>query len=333
MSEEHKTMRIKDIAEALHLSVSTVSKALNGAFDLSKETKEMVLEYAKANGYKSRDERLSVKNKRRLCLIFEDANENPNNVILPLSVSFSKYAAMNNFEVIQTPLSSITDSYNKFMAKNNFDGAFILGFNYNSHLDLADSKYPTVLYDNTLIGEKISNINNDNLNSFKALVDTLHNLGHEKIGFIHGDKASFVSNERFAGYIIGLGMNDLQFNPDYVYYGEFNQESGCAAASYFKDLDCTAIICASDTIALGLMHGLKEYGIKIPNDISVTGYDGLEIGKFVTPSLTTITQDLDLIGEKAFGQIASMIMNRTSQRIVVNGKITLRESIGPVKKN
>ena len=326
------SLRIKDIADALHLSVSTVSKALNGAFDLSKETKEMVLEYARANGYKSRDERLSVKNRRRLCLIFEDANENPNNVILPLSVSFSKYASMNNFEVIQTPVSSITTSYDEFMAKNNFDGSFILGFNYNSTLDLTNTKYPTVLYDNTLIGDKISNINNDNLNSFVSLVDTLYKLGHKKIGFIHGDKASFVSNERFAGYIIGLGMNDLEFNPKYVYYGQFNQESGYEAANYFKDLDCTAVICASDTIALGLMHGLKEYGFKIPEDISITGYDGLELGKFVTPSLTTVTQDLDLIGEKAFGQIASMIMNRTSQRIVVNGKIELRDSIGPVKE-
>ena len=62
------TIRIKDIADALHLSVSTVSKALNGGFDVSPETKEQVLKYAKENGYKSRDERLKVKSIRRLCV-------------------------------------------------------------------------------------------------------------------------------------------------------------------------------------------------------------------------------------------------------------------------
>ena len=65
-------IKIKDIAEALHLSVSTVSKALNGAFDISKETKEEVLEYAKKNGYKARDERLVVKKVRRLCVLYEN---------------------------------------------------------------------------------------------------------------------------------------------------------------------------------------------------------------------------------------------------------------------
>ena len=326
-------MKIKDIANELHLSVSTVSKALNGAFDVSKETKEMVLEYAKEHGYKSRDERLSVKNKRRLCLIFDDANENPNNVILPLSLAFSKYASMNNFEVIHTPLSSITLGYDDFMTKNTFDGAFLVGFNYNSELDIVNTKYPTVLFDNTMIADKIANINNDNLNSLNELVTILARLGHKKIGFIHGDKHSFVSNERFAGYIIGLQMNNLEYNPKYVYYGEFNQESGYRAASYFSTLDCTAVICASDTIAIGLIHGFEELGIKVPDDISVTGYDGLEIGKYVTPGLTTVKQNLDLIGERAFAQISSMIMNRSPQRIVVNGEIIIRDSIGKAREN
>ena len=67
-------VKIKDIANELHLSVSTVSKALNGAFDISKETKEFVLAYAKKHGYKSKEERLTVKKKRRLCFLFIDIN-------------------------------------------------------------------------------------------------------------------------------------------------------------------------------------------------------------------------------------------------------------------
>ena len=109
-------MKIKDIAEALHLSVSTVSKALNGAFDVSKETKELVLEYAKANGYKSRDERLTVKKVRRLCYIYDYIGaQSQNNIIMPLSQAFAKYARESNFEVIQTPVEMIKTNYDKYM--------------------------------------------------------------------------------------------------------------------------------------------------------------------------------------------------------------------------
>ena len=80
------TMRIKDIADALHLSVSTVSKALNGGFDVSPETKEQVLKYAKENGYKSRDERLKVKSIRRLCVLFGNAVDSKSNIFIPLSL-------------------------------------------------------------------------------------------------------------------------------------------------------------------------------------------------------------------------------------------------------
>ena len=80
-------MKIKDIANALHLSVSTVSKALNGAFDVSAETKAEVLEYAKKNGYKSKDERISSKKLRRLCFIYDNVDLNTQtNLIIPLSL-------------------------------------------------------------------------------------------------------------------------------------------------------------------------------------------------------------------------------------------------------
>lgn len=329
-------MKIKDIAKELHLSISTVSKALNGAFDVSKETKELVLEYAKSHGYKSRDERLTVKSVRRLVVLYENIDaSSQSNLIIPLALAFSKYARESNFEVIHTPIETIKTSYENFMLQNNYDGAFIAGLNYKSPLlnELKISNVPTVLYDNILDGEKIATINNENINTISKVVTFLHKAGHEKIGFIHGDKNSFVNNERFAGYIIGQVMNDLAYRPEYIYFGSFSEQSGFEAADYFMNTDVTAIVCASDVIAIGLMKGLERNGLKVPTDISVTGYDDLDISRYVKPSLTTIRQDLDLIGEKAFTMLLSMLMNRSAQRIVVNGEIIVRESVGPVNPN
>ncbi|MDE7263377.1 MAG: LacI family transcriptional regulator [Anaeroplasmataceae bacterium] len=323
-------MKVKDIAKELHLSISTVSKALNGAFDVSKETKQMVITYAKAHGYKSRDERLSVKTLRRLCFIYDNGNiANQANIIMPLGLAFSSYARKNNFEVVQTPIESINLPYNEFMKQNNFDGSFIAGLNYKSNLlkELSSAIYPTVLYDNILTGDMVATIHNENINTVAQLVEILIKHNHTKIGFIHGDKNSFVSNERFAGYIIGQVINNIDYNPKYIYYGDFSEACGIEAAKYFSQTDVTAIVCASDLMAIGLIQGLEKEGIRVPEDISVTGYDDLEISKYLKPSLTTIHQDPNEMGEKAFTLLTSILMNRSSQRLVINGEIKLRDSI------
>lgn len=327
-------MRIKDIANALHLSVSTVSKALNGAFDVSAETKAEVLEYARKNGYKSKDERISSKKLRRLCFLYDNVDLNTQtNLIIPLSLSFTKHARENNFEVVSINIKSINTSYDTFMNDNNFDGAFIAGLNYESPIlkELKETKYPTVLFDNDLMGEKIATINNENINTISLLVHKLKAFNHTKIGFIHGDKHSFISNERFAGYIIGLTREDLKFNQDYVYLGDFSEQSGYDAAKYFASTDVTAIICSSDIIAAGLIKGLNDLGLKVPNDISVTGYDDLDIAKYTNPTLTTIKQDIDLLGEKGFTLLTSMMKNRSSQRIIITGEVIVRDSINYAK--
>lgn len=323
-------MKIKDIAEALHLSVSTVSKALNGAFDVSKETKEEVLAYAKANGYKFRDERLTTKTIKRICVLYENIDYmSQSNIIIPVSLAFSKYAREKNFETIHHPINDIHHSYDNFMKENNYVGSFIAGLNYKSHLlyEISKTKFPTVLYDNYVMGDMVASISNENTNTIAKLVNNLISLGHKKIGFIHGDKNSYVSNERFAGYITGLMINDIEYNPNYLYIGEFNQNSGYKAASYFINTDVTAIVCSSDLIAIGLMDGLEALGKRIPDDISVTGYDDLDIAKYHKPSLTTVKQDYDLIGEKAFSLITSLLMNRSPQRLVISGTIMERNSV------
>ena len=99
------------------------------------------------------------------------------------------------------------------------------------------------------------------------------------------------------------------------------------AAEFFSDKDVTAIVCSADIIAIGLMKGLEIKGIKVPDQISVVGYDDLEIAKYVNPSLSTVKQDLDLISERAFQTLSAMLLNRPAQRIIVNSEIIFRDSI------
>lgn len=327
-------MKIKDIAKELHLSESTVSKALNGGFDISKETKELVLKYAKEHGYKSRDERLRTSYGHKLCVLYDNNTvNNQSNIIIPMALSFSRYAREANFDVVHIPSNIITGDYNKFMEEHKYDGAFIAGINYKSSLyeKIKATKTPIVLLDNIIENDNISSISSESINAISEMVNILTNLGHKKIGFIHADKSSFVTNKRFAGYIIGLTNNNIKYNEEYIYYGNYSEESGKEAASYFINTDVTAIICPSDTIAIGLMHELQTLGKKIPEDISITGFDDLEISKYVIPSLTTVRQNTEVMAEKIFSLISSMLMNRSPQCLTINSEIIKRDSIGPVK--
>ncbi len=327
-------MKIKDIADELHLSISTVSKALNGGFDISKETKELVLNYAKTHGYKSRDERLRTSYGRKLCVLYDNNNVNTQaNIVIPLALAFSRYAREANFDVVHIPCDAIVGDYNTFMDERKYDGALIAGINYKSPLykELKNTKVPTVLLDNVIENDNISSISSESINAIAEMVSMLAKLGHKKIGFIHADKSSFVTNKRFAGYIIGLTNNDIEYNSSYIYYGSYSEESGKEAAKYFINTDVTAIVCPSDTIAIGLMQELQNMGKKIPEDISITGYDDLEISRYVKPSLTTVRQNTEVMAEKVFSLMSSMLMNRCPQCLTINSEIIKRDSIAEAK--
>ena len=117
-----------------------------------------------------------------------------------------------------------------------------------------------------------------------------------------------------------------------MFYGSYSEESGKEAAKHFVNTNVTAVICPSDTIAIGLMQELQNQGKKIPEDISITGYDDLDIAKYVKPSLTTVKQNTELLAEKVFSLISSMLMNRCPQCLTINSEIIKRDSIGPAKE-
>jgi LacI family transcriptional regulator len=236
--------------------------------------------------------------------------------------------------VVHIPCDAIIGSYDKFMEERKYDGALIAGINYKSPLykELKNTKTPTVLLDNVIENDNIASISSESINAISEIVNMLAKLGHKKIGFIHADKSSFVTNKRFAGYIIGLTNNDIEYDSKYIFYGSYSEESGKEAAKYFINTDVTAIVCPSDTIAIGLMQELQNMGKKIPEDISITGYDDLEIARYVKPSLTTVRQNTELMAEKVFSLLSSMLMNRNPQSLTINSEIIKRDSIGEAKK-
>lgn len=322
-------MTIKEIAEALNISISTVSKALNDATDIAEETKATVRKYAESIGYPMKSKN---KDSRRICVLYERVDTDiRNHVFTQVVSSFTDVAVHNNYEVVIDTVSSKPENFEleSYLRQNNFCAAFIMGMNFRSSIysQLRKTTMPLVLLDNRVADcPLISSVSSENTAAIIYAMNHLQKLGHSKIGFLMGEKSSLVSAERLAGYILGLAHSGQDFKNEYVYYGDFTREAGERAAKFFGETDVTAVISCSDMMAIGLIDGLAALGKKVPDDISVVGFDDLSILKFTPYNLTTMKQDYARIGESAFQQIRELLDGRTSQNVHLPCQLITRGS-------
>lgn len=325
-------MTIKEIASALGLSPSTVSKALNNASDISAETRVRVNNYAKSIGFSLHRPQES----KRICVLFENMDSQDNSQVgYPVLTGFQQAANAYRYEVVIEHCSDKNPpNLKKLCQENNYCGLMILGTKLNSPIikELESTSIPTMLMDSYITNPKVACISSDNINSIADIVKHLISLGHRKIGFLGGDKESIVTRERFSGYLIGLLEGDIEFNSNYVRYGNYTESCGLDAADHFADLGVTAIVCASDLIAIGLINGLKKRGLSVPEDISVSGFDNLDIARYFTPALTTVKQDFTTLGENAFTLLRQAIKGNKTKRVTIHTEPIFRDSTGPVKK-
>ncbi|MBR2343715.1 MAG: LacI family DNA-binding transcriptional regulator [Clostridia bacterium] len=324
-------MTIKEIAAALGLSPSSVSKALNNASDVSNATRERVNNYAKSVGFSLHRSNDS----KRICVLFENMDSHSNSQVgYPVLTGFQHAANAYHYEVVIEHCSDKNPpNLKKLCSDNNFAGLMILGTKINSAIikELESTSIPVMLMDSYIKNPKVSCISSDNINPVASIVEHLVELGHRKIGFLGGDRESIVTRERFSGYLIGLIDADIDFNSEYVRYGSYTEECGLNAAEYFASLGVSAVVCASDLIAIGLINGLRKRGLGVPDDISVSGFDNLDVARYFTPSLTTVKQDFISLGENAFTLLRQAIKGNKTKRVTIYTEPIFRDSTARVK--
>ena len=311
-------MTIQDIAQKMNVSIATASKALNGSSDIAEDTRRQIREYAAQVGYRSRK---SLSCNGRLALLWgKEIQSGDFGALAKIAEAFCKTAQQERYEVVVKTMAEEGFRLNDYLADHHFYGAFLLDLNFFSpvYAQLKKTRYPLVLLDNYLTdNERISGIGSENILSTECAVDYLVSLGHKKIAFLDGERQSLVSAERLAGYILGLSKNSIEYRCELTYFGDFSRRAGSDAAEYFHCKDFTAAVCTSDLMAAGLIDRLREYGKRVPEDISVVGFDDLEVFRLPPYRLTTLRQDFDQIGEKAFRILESMIKGQPSQRCVL----------------
>ncbi len=176
-------------------------------------------------------------------------------------------------------------------------------------IQLIKQSVPVVVIDNGAADKSIPSVIIDNFNADVQSVDHICSLGHQRIGFMTGLGDSDIGSNRYAGYLHGLRKNGITPDEQLVYKGNYSFESGIDGAEYFLSLKHppTAIICANDSMALGAIKKLDERGVEVPDEMSIIGFDDVEIASQVTPALTTIAAPVDEIAKHAFAALSNLI--------------------------
>lgn len=327
---------IKDIANRLGIAVSTVSKGLNNASDISEETRQLVLDTAIEMGYTSR--KLKASGSRKVCIFIENMDyENIEQFGYEIIVGFKLSAARRKWDVSVIPTNlnlQTTEKYDSYMLRNGYSGAFLLGFTLHDDWvkQLNKTTVPTVLLDNYI--EKnvhVGYVGTDSSEGIDSAVSHLYDLGHKKIAFLNGAKNSMVSEQRKQAFINSMIKHGLIPEEKLIQYGYYVPDCAKDYVPGFLENGATAIMCASDLIATGVIAEVLKHGLRVPEDISVIGFDDLPIASQLSPSLTTIRQDRTDLGKSAFLLLDGLVHGISTSKLLLRAKYINRESTGPRK--
>lgn len=322
---------IKDIANHLGVSISTVSKGLNGASDISEDLRQLVLDTAVEMGYQTK--KMKKDEYKKLCLFIKNMDyESPDDFGYDIILGFKQAAFRDhwNVDVIPiTPTFQISEKYDTYMLKNGYSGAFFVGFSlHDAWLDqLKETSIPTVLFDNYIAkNPHVSYIGTDNDEGIDAAIEHLYQLGHRKIAFLNGPSYSMISKSRNQAFIDSMEKHDLIIHHELVVYGDFSAEVASEYIPNFLMNGATAILCSSDVIASGAISECQRRGYRVPNDISIIGFDDLPISSTLQPLLTTIRQDRLVLGRTGYFSLNSMLHGVAISKTLLHPELVVRSS-------
>jgi len=309
---------IYDLAKALKVAPSTVSKALNGGAGVSEKTRKRIIRYANKVRYipNANASRLKTKRSYSIGIIY---SENLNiglehQFFSSIIQSFKDAVEKKGYEItfVIKNLGNVEMSFLEFYRHKQLDGVFVVVAEQSDKdlMELIHSDVPCVTTD--LINDDVFTVMSDNVYGAKLAVQKLYEKGHRKIGHVTGPLDSIAGVERLIGYRQGLASVGLEENEEYIFStNEFTFEAGYRSIQPMFHLENppTALFVGSDDIAIGVMKRLAENGLQIPEDVSIIGFDDVPFARFVQPALSTMKQDKLKIGEELAKNLLDQIEN------------------------
>ncbi len=329
---------ITDIAKACGLSRATVSKALNHAPDISEETAKRVRETARSLGYlpNAMARGLKMGRSSNIGVLFSDstggglAHEYFSGILESIKAEAERHGYDITF--ISRNLGGGSMDYYEHTKYRSCDGVVIASADFTDPavIRLATGDIPTVTLD--YVFDSRSSILSDNVSGTDALVRYAAEMGHKKIAFIHGEMTS-VTQKRLASFRKACGELGIPIRPEYIIEGRYHdpRSSGLATRALLELPERpTCILYPDDFSFIGGMNELERQGVRLPEDMSVAGYDGIHLSQVLRPKLTTYRQAADEIGTKAAQLLIDEIEHSETwipQQLVIQGELLKGDTI------
>ena len=325
---------MKDIARLAQVSTSTVSHVINGSRFVSDEIREKVMRIVAELNYTPSAVARSLKVRETKTIgLLVTATNNP--FFAEVMAGVEQYCQKNQYNLI----IATTGGDAKRLQQNlqtlihkQVDGVLLMCGDSRFQADMElEVSLPLVVMDwwfTELNADKIlENSERGGYLATKSMVD----VGHQKIGIITGNLRKSVAKNRLQGYKKALSEANIVLNPDWIVESHFDFEGGIVGAQKLLALSDrpTAIFCCSDTIAIGAYQAIQNQGLRIPQDISIMGYDDIELARYLFPSLSTISQPKAELGKLAVETLLQRIQepNENYRTLVLEPACILRESV------
>ncbi|MGI2328950.1 LacI family DNA-binding transcriptional regulator [Planococcus sp. YIM B11945] len=331
---------IKDVAKKAGVSISVVSKTFNNYVDVSEETRQRIFTVAKELNYTPNivAKNLSSKKQMTFGLISSGVlNDNvKDNNAFDIFKGVYREVSESRFELSIYLIDSQKQkqqSYVQYCRERNIGGAILQGIRTDDpyYKELINTDIPCVVLDimNETKNGMIGSVSIENAQASKEMALHLLNRNHRRIAVMCGTKETYVNKERMNGLEEALQSYGMSLSDVDVLDADFSEEAAYELTKAFlQTKQPTAFLCFSDLMAFGVMKAVKEAGLRIPEDVSVTGFDDLVFSGFTTPPLTTIKQDFVEIGKAAAKLLQDIKENKLErQHIWVKHELMVRDSV------
>ncbi|MFC4601767.1 LacI family DNA-binding transcriptional regulator [Cohnella hongkongensis] len=328
---------IRDVAKAAGVSVATVSKVLNGYTTVNKQTKEKVLQCVRELQFRPNLAARSLVGRRSMTIGIFLTTGLAHPFFTRILAGMEQALQKRGYDLIYLAQMSWSKEYSlvRHCQSRNVEGVVVFGFDQGGadFGELIESRIPAVFIDLDIREGRAGYISSDNLEAAERAVAYLAGLNHRKISYLSGNEYSYANRQRLAGYRAGLAGAGLAWREEYVTKGDYTRETGYQAMQELLALPepPTAVVCCSDMSAIGAIDAIRDAGLSVPKEVSVIGFDDIELAGYVRPALTTVRQDMMTIGRRAIELLDELIVDESlaPPEVIVPTELVVRESCGP----
>ena len=329
---DYMAVSIKDVAKNAGVSVSTVSRALNGYTDVNEKTRKKVQKTVRELGYVPNQsaKNLSSKSKRNMALIISDLYKNERMDEFTGNILRGIYEYVNERGTTVATYGISTKMQKEKLLEDmcseySLSGVIIMGMKIQDEylIEAGRLDIPCVAIDTVLPNDEAA---------FEEITDYVLDQGHREVVLIKGKEDAEVTHKRYRGFKKAIEKHRIDIDNIGIFDCYFNEakafENTKAYIEKYQKTRATAFICMSDLMALGVCRAVSECGYSVPEDFSVTGFDGLYTLDYIKPGITTINQNIREKGYVGIKVLNDMLNGEVvSDRIFVPHKLIVRDSV------